>query len=174
MKKLIVILLLLCVCASLFACGGKDKVDLTEDTFFYGMITIQMYPDEYIGKKISFDCFTYRLEDVEGNEYLCGVRKCSAGYGCKCGKDSVIGFILEYDGEIPEPKNQSVDTNDKTWIHVEGTLATAELTELEVFAYTEDGQIDTSWRDYVVFCTFSVSSLSLIEDYSGLAYYVTK
>ena len=173
MKKLFVVLLLLCLSLTAFACGGKDVV-LTEDTFFYGMLTIQMYPDEYVGKKISFDCYTYRLTDTDGNEYLCGVRKCSSGYGCKCGKDSVIGFILEYDGEIPEPKNQSVDTNDKTWIHVEGKLATADVTELEIFAYDENGQIDTSWREYVVFCTFAVSSLSRIEDASGLAYYVTK
>ena len=173
MKKLVVVLLLLCLCLSLFACSGKNRVELTEDTFFYGMLTIQMYPGEYVGKKISFDCYTYRLTDTDGNEYLCGVRKCSAGYGCKCGKDTVIGFILEYDGEIPEPINQSEDTPDKTWIHVEGTLATADVTELEIFAYKDDGQIDTSWREYVVFCTFAVSSLTRIEDYSGLSYYVT-
>ena len=171
MKKLLVALLLLCVCVTAFACGGKDVV-LTEDTYFYGMLTIQMYPGEYVGKKISFDCYTYRLTDTDGNEYLCGVRKCSSGYGCKCGKDSVIGFILDYDGEIPEPINQSVDTNDKAWIHVEGKLASSEVTELELFGY-KDGELDTSWREYVVFCTFKVASLTKIEDYSGLAYYVT-
>ena len=71
MKKLFVVLLLLCLSLTAFACGGKDVV-LTEDTFFYGMLTIQMYPDEYVGKKISFDCFTYRLTDTDGNELITG------------------------------------------------------------------------------------------------------
>ena len=173
MKKLLVALLLLCVCVTAFACGGKDVV-LTEDTYFYGMLTIQMYPGEYVGKKISFDCYTYRLTDTDGNEYLCGVRKCSSGYGCKCGKDSVIGFILDYDGEIPEPINQSEDTNDKAWIHVEGKLATSNVTELELFRYNDDGELDTAWRDYIAFYTFKVESLAKISDASGLAYYVTK
>lgn len=169
MKKVLIVLLLLCLLVSAFACGGKEEINLTESTFFYGMLTITMYPDEYVNKKISFDCFTYRLTDTSGNDYMCGVRKCSSGYGCKCGKDTVIGFILEYDGEIPEPVNQSEDTPDKAWIHVEGELASAELTELEIYGYNGD-QVT---YEYVVFCTFKVSSLTRIEDYSGLSYYVT-
>ena len=172
MKKALIAVLISLLLFSLVACGGSDRIDLTEKTFFYGMTTIQLYPEEYYGKTISFDCFTYRLTDVEGVDYLCGVRKCSAGYGCKCGKDSVIGFILEYDGEIPEPKNQSVDTPDKSWIHVEGTLASAETVEIKIYAYENDA-IDYDKQESVVFCLFTVSSLTPIEDASGLAYYVT-
>ena len=172
MKKLLVALLLLCVCVTAFACGGKDVV-LTEDTYFYGMLTIQMYPGEYVGKKISFDCYTYRLTDTDGNEYLCGVRKCSSGYGCKCGNDTVIGFILDYDGEIPEPINQSEDTVEKAWIHVEGKLASDERERVRIYAYQGD-EVNYSSVETVVFLHFAVSSLTPIEDYSGLAYYVTK
>ncbi len=173
MKKVFVVLLLVFLAVSAFACGGKENYDFTEDTFFLGMTNIQMYPEKYVGKNISFDCFTYRLTDVDGKEYLCGVRKCSSGYGCNCGKDTVIGFILDYDGEIPEPVNQSEDTPDKTWVHLEGTLATAQKTEVSIYAYA-NGQIDYENVEKVVFCKFAVSSLSLIDDYSGLAYYVTK
>jgi len=172
MKKAFIIILVMLLLFSLFACSEGERVDLTEGTFFFGMTSIQLHPADYYGKHISFDCFTYRLTDVNGREYMCGVRKCSAGYGCKCGKDSVIGFILLYDGEIPEPKNQNVDTPDKSWIHVEGKLASAETTEIRLFAYDEDGQIDYQREDSVKFCTFAVESLTVIEDYSSLAYYV--
>ena len=116
MKKLLIVLLIAALCLCLVACGGEDRYDLTEDTFFYGMTTMQFYPEQYVGKAISFDCFTYRLTDVAGKDYLCGVRKCSSGYGCNCGKDTIIGFILDYDGELPEPKNQSENSADKSWL----------------------------------------------------------
>ena len=173
MKKVLIIALAALLLFSFASCGGgSDRLDLTEQTFFYGMTTIQMYPEEYFGKTISYDCFTYRLTDVDGVEYLCGVRKCSAGYGCKCGKDSIIGFILDYDGVIPEPKNQSADTPDKTWVHLEGTLASAETETIRIYGYDGDA-VDYDRVESVVFCRFKVSALSGIEDYSALAYYVT-
>ena len=173
MKKVLIIALAIMLLVSVAACGGEgDRIDLTEQTFFYAMTTIQMYPEEYFGKEISYDCYTYRLTDVDGREYICGVRKCSAGYGCKCGKDSVIGFILDYDGDIPEPKNQSVDTQEKSWIHLEGTLASAETETIRIYGY--DGDVINYDRvESVVFCRFRVASLTLIEDYSNLNYYVT-
>lgn len=174
MKKVLILAFALILLFSFASCGGEsDRVDLTEQTFFYGMTTIQMYPEEYVGKTISYDCFTYLLTDVEGKEYICGVRKCSAGYGCKCGKDSVIGFILEYDGEIPEPKNQSVDTPDKSWVHLEGTLASGEIEEIKIYGYDGDA-VNYDRVESVPFCRFQVSLLTVIEDYSGLEYYVTK
>lgn len=172
MKRILIAVLATLLFFSFAACGGSDRLDLTEQTFFYGMTTIQMYPEEYYGKVISYDCFTYRLTDVDGVEYLCGVRKCSAGYGCKCGKDSVIGFILDYDGVIPEPKNQSADTSEKTWIHLEGTLADKATEKIKIYGYDGD-KINYDRQEEVVFCRFKVSSLTVIEDYSSLAYYVT-
>ena len=174
MKKAFLILLM-CVMVFLFVgCGGTERYDLTEDTFFYGMTTMQLYPEEYVGKAISFDCFTYRLADIAGVEHICGVRKCSSGYGCNCGKDTIIGFILDYDGAIPEPKNQSEDTSDKRWIHVEGTIASAEKEEIRIYAYDAAGNVDPNTVETVVFYHFAVSSLSEIEDGSQLAYYVSK
>lgn len=173
MRKAFLVLIILILLLSFASCKGNDRVDLTEETFFFGMTTMQLHPESYVGKEITFDCFTYRLTDVNGVDYLCGVRKCSAGYGCNCGKDTVIGFILMYDGVIPEPRNQSEDTADKTWIHVEGTIENAEKTEIEIYAYNGD-VLDRSRVEKVVFYHFAVTSLTEIEDYSGLAYYVTK
>lgn len=155
------------------SCGDNYEKVLTEKTFFLVMTNIQMFPHKYVGKEYELDCFTYRITDKDGKEYLCGVRKCSAGYGCTCGKDTVIGFILDYEGVVPEPKNQSEDTNEKTWVHLKGCLKSDEITEVSVYAYNGN-EIDYSTIETITFLTFKVETLSIIEDYSGLNYYVTK
>ena len=173
MKRVLIVLLIIALCLCFVACKGEERYDLTEDTFFYGMTTMQYYPEQYVGKAISFDCFTYRLTDVDGKEYICGVRKCSSGYGCNCGKDTIIGFILDYDGALPEPKNQSEDNGDKSWIHVEGSIASVEKEVIRIYAYQGD-EIDKNTVESVTFYHFAASSVTEIEDASGLNYYVTK
>lgn len=160
---------------SLFAlvgCQNQNYV-LTESTFFLVMTNMQYYPEEYVNKDITLDCFTYNVVDKNNEEYLCGVRKCTAGFGCKCGKDTVIGFILKYDGDIPAPKNQYEDTNDKSWIHIVGQLESEEKTQIEIFSYDTEGNV-TDQTEIVEFLSFNVSSLETITDYSGLAYFVSK
>ncbi len=158
----------------LFAsCASEKSYKLTEETFFLVMTNMQYNPEQYAGKEIEYDCFTYLLEDTEGNEYFCGVRKCSSGYGCNCGKDTIIGFLLSYEGEIPAPKNQSEDTPDKTWVHLKGTIPSSKKTEIKIFAYNE-GEIDYNTVETVVFLSFEVSELTVLDSYEGLSYYVTK
>ena len=108
MKKFITVLSIL----GLSACTTDNSV-LTEQTFFLVMTNIQTYPEEYIDKDLTFDCFTYELKATDGTSYMCGVRQCSSGFGCKCGKDTIIGFILNSEKQLPEPKNQYDNTNDK-------------------------------------------------------------
>ena len=154
------------------ACAPNEYI-LNEKTFFKVMTNIQAYPEQYLGKNVEFDCFTYSLTDAEnGREYICGVRKCSSSYGCTCGKDTVIGFILNYDGDIPAPRNQSEDNADKTWVHIKGRLSGAEKIRICVYAY-DNGEI-TDRKEYISFLSFEVSSIRTIDDYSGLNYYVTK
>ena len=153
----------------LIACGGQTNYDLNEDTFFLVMTNIQFYPEEYVGKDISLDCFTYNVTDIDGNNHLCGVRKCSSAYGCKCGKDSVIGFILNYSGDIPEPKNQNDNTNEKTWIHISGQLAGENKTNIQIYGVNADGT-SSDTIETVQFLSFNVSTLNTISDYSNLNY----
>ena len=155
----------LTVLVILFFCACQ--YNLTEDTFFLTMTNMQYYPQQYVGADISFDAFTYELTDINGEKHICVVRQCSAGYGCKCGKDTVIGFLIDFDGEIPAPKNQSEKNNDKTWVHVKGTLPHAEKTNFQIYAI--DGTVET-----ITFLTFKAETLDLIEEYSGLHYYVDK
>lgn len=169
----VVLLILSLFCVLPLACSRSTGYTLTEQTFFLVMTNIQYYPEQYIGQKNEYDCFSYELTDIDGKKYYCGVRKCSAGYGCKCGKDTVIGFLLEYDDEIPAPRNQSEDTNDKTWIKLSGKLKSAEKKEIRIFAYS-DNEIDRSTVESIYFLTFTVESLDLIENYNDLNYYVTK
>ena len=152
----------------LVGCSKEQKeYVLNESTFFLVMTNIQYYPEDYVGKNITFDCFTYELLTTENETYLCGVRKCASGFGCKCGKDTIIGFIMEKDIGLPEPKNQYENTNDKAWIHVTGQLETDEKTTFKIFG------ADNS-EEEVQFLSFKVESFSLIEDYSNLHYYVEK
>lgn len=175
LKKLTaVIITLLSFCCIFMGCGGDDEYILNEDNFFLVMTNMQYYPEGYEGCNIEFDCFTYNLTDVNGNVYTCGVRKCSAGYGCTCGQDTIIGFILNYDGEIPEPINQSEDTNEKTWIHLKGKINGTNKTRIEINSYKPDGTIDQGKTEFIEFLSFNVEELTLIEDYTNLNYYVTK
>lgn len=162
----------LLACA-LGGCSENKEYVLTEKTFFLVMTNMQYYPEQYVGKSVEYDCFTYDLTDVGGKTYRCGVRQCSSGFGCKCGKDTIIGFILNFDGEIPAPKNQSDNSNDKAWVHIKGTIPSSEKTEIRIYAY-KDGEVDESTVETVVFLSFDVSSIDPIEDYSGLAHYVEK
>lgn len=172
MKKLLkVLLLVLCVLSA--ACSTKSGYVLTEDTFFLVMTNMQYFPEQYLGEKIELDCFSYELTDIDGITHICGVRKCSSGYGCKCGKDTVIGFLLEYDKEIPAPRNQSEDSNDKTWLHLSGKLKSQHKTEIKIYAYNGNG-IDYNTVESIYFLSFAVESVDLIEDYFNLNYYVSK
>ena len=98
---------------------------------------------------------------------MCVVRKCSSGYGCKCGKDRVIGFVVDKNIGLPAPKNQYEDTNDKSWIHVTGQLESTNLTIFNIYG-------NDNVEEEVSFLSFRIDDFSLIEDYSKLNYYVEK
>lgn len=173
MKKFFAGIFALIAAAAVLSGCGTGQYILNETTFFMVMTNMQYYPEQYVGADIEYDCFVYHLTDTSGNVHVCGVRKCSAEYGCTCGNDTIIGFLLDYDGTLPEPLNQSEDTNEKAWIHVAGTLASANKTDIEIFAYTPDGEI-TDATEVISFLTFKASSVTEIDDWSNLNYYVTK
>jgi len=170
MKKAAIIILAVFLLFTVASCEPSAYV-LTEDTFFLVMSNIRVYPAQYEGKDITFESFTYRLTDVEGKDHYCCVRKCSAEFGCRCGKDTIIGFILDYDGDIPEPRNQSEDTVEKTWIHTTGKLVFTDGYEPTLISiYAADGVT----VEKVPFFVYHARELSLVENYSDLNYYVTK
>ena len=172
-SKCLPVLLLCLVLAGCGEQGPKDYV-LDEDTFFLVMTNLMYYPEQYESSSLELDCFTYELVDVEGNSYLCGVRKCSSGYGCTCGKDTIIGFILDSKEELPAPYRQSEDDNEKAWIHIKGHLRDAKKETIKIHAYLPDGSLDPDTVEEIVLPVFEVESFETIEDYSGLKYYVTK
>ena len=174
MKKTICLLLALCLCLPLAACGKTKNYVLTEDTFFLVMTNMQYYPEQYKDSELELDCFTYSLEDIHGNKYLCGVRKCSAEFGCVCGNDTVIGFILDAPFELPAPRNQSEASVEKTWVHLKGRLSSAEKEEIEIHSYLPDGTVNPDKTETIKFLHFNVESCDLIEDYQNLAFYVNK
>lgn len=174
LKFMCLALVFAAVVSVLCACGKTEWI-LTEENFFFTLNNVQMFPERYLNNVFELNCYTYLITDTEGNTYLCGVRHCSSGYGCTCGNDTIIGFLLDYDGEIPEPVNQS-DKNsvEKTWIHIRGTIETAERVQIKVYAYT-DGVADPSKpTETISIPTLSVSSLTVLseEEYKDLKPYV--
>ena len=167
MKRICTSLLFLSALALSSCSVGQKSYVLNEKNFFLVMTNIQYYPEEYIEKDITFDCFTYELTSTTGEKYFCAVRKCSSGFGCKCGKDTIIGFIVDDDIGLPEPINQYENTNKKSWIHVTGQLKSKDKTEFNIY-----GADDT--EESVQFLSFEISEFSVIEDYSNLHYYVDK
>ena len=174
MKKAISLLLALVLCLSFFGCGKAKDYVLTEDTFFLVMTNMQYYPEQYLESTLEFDCFTYELTDVDGKNYICGVRKSSSEYGCTCGRDTIIGFLLDSAEPLPAPRNQSEDNGDKTWVHLTGRLKSAEKTEITIHSYLPDGSVDPERNEVISFLSFEVDACDLIEDASGLQYYVIK
>ena len=176
MKRIGWIALALLLCMLLTSCGGgkTDGYVLNEDTFFLVMTNMQYYPEQYLDADIEYDCFIYELTDVDGNTYTCGVRKCSSGYGCTCGRDTIIGFLLETDQPLPAARNQSEDSNDKAWVHLTGRLESAEKTTITIHSYLADGTVDPDNNEQIVFLVFDVASCEEIQDASNLNYYVTK
>ena len=62
MKNKLISLMLL----PLFVIGcsnGQKSYVLNESTFFLVMTNIQYYPEEYVNKDITYDCFTYNIKD---------------------------------------------------------------------------------------------------------------
>ena len=165
-------LLLLPSLLFLVACQDNNCV-IKESNFFLVMTNILYYPEDYLNKDLSLDCFTYNVTDINDVNYLCGVRKCTAGYGCRCGKDSVIGFILNYEGNIPEPKNQYDDTNDKSWIHIAGKLSSKDKANIKMYSYDAEGN-KTDTVEEIQFLSFDVTTLEIVTDYSNLHYFVSK
>ena len=147
--------------------GCANNYDMNEETFFLVMTHIQYYPEDYLNKDLSFDSFTYKLTSVQGDEYMCVVRKCSSGFGCKCGKDTIIGFVVDNNLDLPEPKNQYDDTNDKAWIHIVGQIKSTDKKVFEI--YNADNV-----PEEVSFLSLEIIDFSVIEDYSNLHYYVDK
>lgn len=170
MKKILLILMSFFL---LVSCSSKKDYVLNEDNFFLVMTNMLYYPEQYKSSTITYDAFMYDLEDTSGTIHKCSVRKCSSGFGCTCGNDTIIGFILNYDQELPEAKNQSEDTVEKTWVHVKGKLHSYKYVEIEIYSYT-DGVKDLTKTEKIKFLIFDVEEISLITDYSNLKYYVTR
>lgn len=176
MKKIITKIVLaasvlIAVVCAFAGCGGSKDYNLTEATFFKVMYNMVYYPEQYLGANVSLDCFVYEIEDVKtGEQFVCGVRKCSSGIGCTCGNDTIIGFILDYNGVIPAARNQSEDSSDKTWIHISGSLVSAEKVWVNVYSY-QDGE-PTDNIEQINFYRFNVETLEEIDG-TGLKYYVT-
>lgn len=158
----------------LFAgCAQKGKEHVLNDVTYYLVMQSMLFnPSAYLQDTFVLECFVYEIEDVQtGEVFTCGVRKCPSNIGCRCGNDSVLGFRLLFDGDIPPARNQTANDSDKTWIRVSGKLAGTELTGVDVYRYDAEGN-PTNTIETIYFCSLEASSLEEIDG-SELSYYVS-
>ncbi len=177
-KTRIICVALACITLLLaFAACTKTEWVLNEGNFFFTMDNVLRFPGRYYNNTFDLNCFTYQLTDVNGKTYMCGVRHSSSEYGCTCGNDKIVGFVLDYDGEIPTPINQSDKYSvEKAWIHVRGKITSEEYVKISVWAFT-DGQPDQSKPvETIALPLLTVESLTVLteEEYKNLQQYGVK
>lgn len=171
-QKISFAILILSVTFCAFAGCSSGGYSLDEAHYFLTMQNMLYFPENYVGDSFEYDCFVYEIEDaISGETYICGVRKCPANFGCKCGNDSILGFMLVYDGDIPAARNQSENSNDKTWIHVTGIMTNADMTAVNIYSLDAEGN-PTEMIEKIFFCKLNVETLEEIDGI-GLNYYVS-
>ncbi|QJD87664.1 TIGR03943 family putative permease subunit [Cohnella herbarum] len=90
------------------------EIELNDQTYMKGMEVIYNFPGNFMGRKISFNGFAYKGEQVDGDHYFVfrfGFIHCAADSG-------VFGMLVDF------PKGTDLENDD--WVHVTGTL-TSEL-----------------------------------------------
>ena len=92
--------LLLLIPSLLLLTGCQNDCNIAESTFFLVMTNIQYYPEEYVNKNITLDCFTYNVKagicDLTGK--LCGEKKTFSG---KVGAYSSVSLFV-FGEAVPE------------------------------------------------------------------------
>ncbi|WP_028610795.1 TIGR03943 family putative permease subunit [Paenibacillus harenae] len=89
---------------------NRQAVMLTDRDYLMGMEAIYNSPGSFTGRKIGFDGFVYKGQQVDGNHYFVfrfGFIHCVADSG-------VFGMLVEF------PQNTHLSDDD--WVHVEGKL----------------------------------------------------
>ena len=89
---------------------NKEYIQITNENYATILKTVHDNIDDYIGQKIKFSGFVYRVYDLENTQFVLGRNMLiSSDY-----KTVVIGFLCNY--------NDASKLKDYTWIEIEGTI----------------------------------------------------
>ena len=155
MKKIICLFLSAVMLVSFSSCSGKQGVidrarkekettvetlekvfTVRENTFVASVDNMYRETDYYIGEYnyVKYVGFVLHQEDPS-DKSISYPWVCRYGPGC-CGSGTTPGFVVVYDGDLPE---------DKTWVEVTGKLKIAKEGD-EIYSYLHD-RLGTLYQD---------------------------
>lgn len=89
---------------------NKDYIEITNENYATILKTVHDNIDEYIGQKIKYSGFVYRVYDLNRTQFVLGRNMLiSSDY-----KTVVIGFLCNY--------NEANKLKDYAWVEIEGTI----------------------------------------------------
>ncbi|HEY0827550.1 MAG TPA: TIGR03943 family protein [Bacilli bacterium] len=109
----------------LYAKQGKqlyasDLIEIKDDIFIETLTTLDLYMDNFIGKKLEVSGFVYREDTLPENQFVVArfaIQCCSADA-------APYGVLVE----LPRAKNYS----DDTWVKVSGIISKANMHDMDI------------------------------------------
>jgi putative membrane protein len=104
----------------------SDIISVKEDLYIETLTTVDLYQDQFVGKKIELTGFVYRQDDMKDNQFVVGrfsIQCCSADA-------SPFGLLVEYD------RAQSFQ-NDH-WVTVTGTIKKTKFNDMDILVVKVD------------------------------------
>ncbi|MCR8632839.1 TIGR03943 family putative permease subunit [Paenibacillus radicis (ex Xue et al. 2023)] len=95
-------------------------IPVKENMYIETLTTLDLYLDQFIGKKLELTGFVYRQEDMKDNQFVVGrfsIQCCSADA-------SPFGVLVEYD----RAKNFA----DDSWVTVTGTIQKTKFNDMDI------------------------------------------
>jgi uncharacterized repeat protein (TIGR03943 family) len=95
-------------------------IPVKEDLYIETLTTVDLYLDQFVGKKMELTGFVYRQEDMKDNQFVVGrfsIQCCSADA-------APFGVLAEYD----RAKNFA----DDSWVTVTGTIQKTKFNDMDI------------------------------------------
>lgn len=92
-----------------------SSLDINSNNYTSVLDTCYKNPESYIGKKIKFTGFVFRLFDFKDNQFVLAREMIVDNGNDSQAKVVVVGFLCEYDKALKFP--------DGTWVEVEGLIS---------------------------------------------------
>ena len=117
----------------------NDIVEITDKNYANILQMVHNDIDTYIGQKIKFSGFVYRVYDLKNNQFVLGRNMIISSDH----QTVVIGFLCNYDGAIM--------FKDSTWVELEGTITkgTYHNSDIPILEITSIKEINKPKEEYV-------------------------
>lgn len=121
----------------------SDIITVKEDSYIETLTTVDLYLDNFIGKKLELDGFVYRQDNMNDKQFVVGrfaIQCCSADA-------APFGVLVEYD------RAKMLETD--AWVHAVGTIQKTKFNDtdimmlkLEKFSKIEKPQTEYVYPNY--------------------------